>query len=92
MTRKSTPVLGPAVPLEGESEQQSETLIGQSSRLTEQQRLQQCNEAIGQALAAYGCSLQALPQFTAEGRVIAVMQLVIAKRNDRQRAGPQVSL
>lgn len=35
----------------------------------------ECGEEIARILAEYGCELVAAPQFTAEGRVVAMVQL-----------------
>lgn len=38
-------------------------------------RVQECNAAIVKLLEEYGCELQAFPQVTPDGRIVAVLQL-----------------
>ncbi len=41
-----------------------------------QRRTQECGKRLAELLAEYDCDLVAQPQFTQDGRVVAVVQLI----------------
>lgn len=71
------PALGPAVALGGET-------VGEIAQpMSEQERLQKCNEEIVAVLDKYGCELRGMPQSRVEGNIIlidAVPRLTIKQR------------
>lgn len=49
-------------------------------KAAERQRVEACDEEIGQVLRKHGCEMAAVPTFTADGRVTAVVRLRVKQR------------
>lgn len=53
--------------------------MDEKEQLTEQERLQLCSNELQGVLVKYGCTIQATPRITPEGRIVVDVQIILAR-------------